>query len=199
MQHEEKFESHLCANGCCNFKIKPYPIERLKQNYSSGSGLRKAGSFVYDSSANKILLVQSRGLMWGPPKGSMNPNESPTECAIREVREETGLHLDPDSLRRSIVVKSKALFFLTDMKECEVQPQTDMDDNDANGIGWFHIDCLQDLVQSGLMSINNPCRILIRKVFGKEISFNQDSFIPVRRSPSRHYRGAQKEQDDQPR
>jgi 8-oxo-dGTP pyrophosphatase MutT (NUDIX family) len=55
--------------------------------------LKKAGSFVYTSKKQKILLVQSRGQMWGPPKGSIQPNEEPLECAIREVKEETGLDI----------------------------------------------------------------------------------------------------------
>jgi 8-oxo-dGTP pyrophosphatase MutT (NUDIX family) len=128
----------------------------------------------------------------------MNPGETIAECAVREVFEETGIQLDIDSLGRSIVVKSKAMYYLTDMAECDVQLQTEMHDNDANGIGWFHLDCLHEMVQSGEIAINNPCRILIRKVFGREIPFNQDdqNFVVVRRSPTRNHRGTQKEKND---
>lgn len=129
----------------------------------------------------------------------MNADESIAECAVREVFEETGIQLDITSLGRSIVVKSKAMYYLTDMVECDVQLQTEMHDNDANGIGWFHLDCLQEMVQSGEISINNPCRILIRRVFGREIPFNQDddqNFVVVRRSPTRNHRGAQKDKND---
>lgn len=192
----------ICSSGCCKYLVRPYPTETLRQNFPSGHGLRKAGSFVFDGNGHKILLVQSRGMMWGPPKGSIKLNETPTECAVREVKEETGLTLTEPHLIRSVIIKGKALYFLTDMQECEVTLQTDLDDNDANGIGWFHVDCLQRLVETGVMSINHPCRMLIKKVFGKEISFNRDSFVPVSipgRRPylSGHYRVAQKEQDDE--
>lgn len=41
----------------------------------------------------EILLVKpfSKKDMWGVPKGHINPGETPEECAIREVLEETGI------------------------------------------------------------------------------------------------------------
>lgn len=196
--NETKEEVIRCRTGCCVRYVRPYPLERLGPNFSSGnSGVRKAGSFIFDPSTEKVLLVQSRGQMWGPPKGSMKVNESPLNCALREVQEETGLFLEESHLGHSMIVKSKAIYYLTSMPECPVHLQTDQDDNDANGIGWFRVQCVQELVQSGEISINHPCRLLIQRVFGKEISFNVNSFTPVlRRSPGRHHRIAQKEEDD---
>lgn len=172
-----------CELGCCRYIIRPYPQQNLRPNSSSGNqGIRKAGGFIYDAEKMKVLLVQSRGQMWGPPKGSMNPQESTLDCAIREVWEETGLLLNESQLDRPIVIRSKAVFYSIEMNEVDVSLQTDQNDNDANGIGWFRIDCLQNLVESGKISINHPCRMLIRRVFGREIAFNLDSFVPVRRS-----------------
>ncbi|GAC1486123.1 MAG: hypothetical protein NVS1B13_13410 [Flavisolibacter sp.] len=42
------------------------------------------------SSDNKILFIYRRG-KWDLPKGKLDPGEALAECAVREVREETGL------------------------------------------------------------------------------------------------------------
>ncbi|GAC1421387.1 MAG: NUDIX domain-containing protein [Flavisolibacter sp.] len=48
-----------------------------------------AGGLIY-SSDNKILFIYRRG-KWDLPKGKLDPGEALAECAVREVREETGL------------------------------------------------------------------------------------------------------------
>lgn len=45
---------------------------------------------------NELLLVSHpRYGMWLPVGGELEPNETPFEAALREVKEETGLALDP--------------------------------------------------------------------------------------------------------
>ncbi|MBS1920591.1 MAG: NUDIX domain-containing protein [Bacteroidetes bacterium] len=48
-----------------------------------------AGGLVYNEKKD-VLLIFRRG-KWDLPKGKMEKGESPEDCAIREVREETGL------------------------------------------------------------------------------------------------------------
>ncbi len=51
---------------------------------------------------NKLLLLRKReglfgGGKWDPPGGKMKPGETPQECILREVYEETGLKIaDPE-------------------------------------------------------------------------------------------------------
>jgi 8-oxo-dGTP pyrophosphatase MutT (NUDIX family) len=131
--------------------------------------LKKAGSFVYTSKKQKILLVQSRGQMWGPPKGSIQPNEEPLECAIREVKEETGLDIIESQFIGSIIIKSKALYYFIDTEdEWDVFPQRHIKDNDANGIGWFNVECLDWWISQGIV-LNQHCRILVKKIFEKDV------------------------------
>ncbi len=43
-----------------------------------------------------ILLTKDSGFEdWSPPGGSVEPDESPREAAIREMKEETGLTVEP--------------------------------------------------------------------------------------------------------
>jgi ADP-ribose pyrophosphatase YjhB (NUDIX family) len=52
-----------------------------------------AGGLVVDDDG-KVLLIRARDLrnqpVWTLPKGALNPGESGTDAALREVREETG-------------------------------------------------------------------------------------------------------------
>jgi len=164
--------NYKCSNECCTYKITPY--KDIK--WSNGDGWKsnakkivKAGSFVIDPDSHKILLVQSRGQMWGPPKGTIQDNETIDECAIREVFEETGLVLSPSQFLGKTIVKNKAMYYTTEIKETDINPQNHIKDNDANGIGWFNVDCLETMVKEEKLHINKHCKILLRKFFKKDI------------------------------
>lgn len=56
---------------------------------------RQFTSTVFIFHEDKVLLIFHKKLQkWLPPGGHMNPNELPTECAIREAKEETGLDVE---------------------------------------------------------------------------------------------------------
>ncbi|MEK5066768.1 NUDIX hydrolase [Cytobacillus sp. FSL R5-0596] len=42
---------------------------------------------------NNILVVQDRASIWNFPGGKLESNETPIECAKREVKEEVGLYV----------------------------------------------------------------------------------------------------------
>lgn len=57
--------------------------------------LRQFTATVYILEEDKVLLLMHPKLQkWLPPGGHLEANELPTECAIREVFEETGLHVE---------------------------------------------------------------------------------------------------------
>lgn len=124
-----------------------------------------------------VLLVQSRGQLWGPPKGSIQANETPLACAIRETKEETGFDVTEADFSGSVVIKTRALYYFTKVDRAlyHLHPQVDVVDNDANGIGWFRVDCLNRLITEGKIQINQHCRILVQKIFDVELAFNADS------------------------
>lgn len=163
---------YKCNKDCCTYKITPY--KQIKWNNGDGwksnvKKIVKAGSFVIDPETGKILLVQSRGQMWGPPKGTLQDEETVDECAIREVFEETGILLSQSQFLSKTLVKNKAMYYTTEIKEFDISPQNHIKDNDANGIGWFNVECLEQLMKEEKVLINQHCKILLKKFFGKSI------------------------------
>lgn len=152
-------EIFSCENNCCLIKIKPCCVkkkDRTEKKY-------KAGIFIYDPKENKILLVQSRGNLWGPPKGTLKEGETDRECAIREVIEETGLTIGEDVLGVCTKIHANAMYFYVEKNVCDVEVQDHLVDNDANGITWIKPKCLLDAINNEKMSINYHCKILLQR------------------------------------
>lgn len=175
-------ETFLCQDGCCSLKIKPYVAQDLVyENFHVRR--KKSGVFIYDPITNKVLIVQSRGHLWGPPKGTMEDNETYSECAVREVMEETGLDISKESLTTSFAVYNKATYFYLEMKECDVSVQEKDPKNDANGIGWIKIECLEKCIEAGNISISGHLRLLFKQLHGR--IFSHPTFILVNRKKRR--------------
>tara|TARA_A100001011_G_C14039017_1_gene726951 strand:- start:28 stop:525 length:498 start_codon:yes stop_codon:yes gene_type:complete len=158
----ENISIKYCLNGCCKIKISPYNTNNLKC-YRNNNPQKKSGVFIFDKSKNKILLVQSKGNLWGIPKGTADKDEDLKNCAVREVKEETGLELNLELLTNSINIYNKALYFYIELEECEVEIQNTIVDNDANGICWINLDCLKKLIFSKQMTLNKHTVLLLEK------------------------------------
>lgn len=114
----------------------------------------------------KVLLVLRkyepfRG-MWSLPGGFLNENETLSECAMREVYEETGLDIELD---RAFVVDtinrdprgrviSVVHTALVNRREWDLHPG-----DDAVDAAWFGLDALPELAADHLE--------IIRKVLGE--------------------------------
>lgn len=158
-----------CQDQCCKLVSKPY-LNRLCKRRQP---MRKAGILFFDPQTHKILLVQSKGNFWGIPKGTSESNETVTECAIREVWEETGLQVDPKQLIHRFDVYNQATYFFITLPETKVKIP-DHEDNDANGIGWIKIQCLHDLINRGTIKINHHTRLCVSYFLQKNLSRNKD-------------------------
>ena len=167
-----------CSSGCCNLKIKPYTVHDnlFGGNYKQR---RKAGVFIYDPKKNKVLIVQSRGNLWGLPKGTLKYGETERICAVREVKEETGLDISENDFTRAVKIHNIAIYFYLEMDECNVSIQDTVFNNDANGLGWIKLDCLYNCVSNGNITLSQHCRIVFSKL--KSITFPSSSFILVKK------------------
>ena len=168
-------ETYSCPNKCCLLKIKQY---KRNDTYISTQN-RKAGVLLYDPNTNKTLLVQSRGHLWGIPKGTIKYGESERQCAVREVKEETGIDISSDSFTKAIRINRCALYFYMERNECNIDIQDHIVNNDANGIGWIKLECLQKCIENGNIILNQHCRIILERFFN--IVFEHPTFTVVKR------------------
>lgn len=67
-------------------------LQRLNQVVMIRHMIKQFVATVYIVQDDKVLLIHHRKLLkWLPPGGHLEPNELPSEAAIREAKEETGL------------------------------------------------------------------------------------------------------------
>jgi 8-oxo-dGTP pyrophosphatase MutT (NUDIX family) len=50
---------------------------------------------VFDDAGRVLLVRHSNGNVWVAPGGAVDPDEAPQDAVVREVWEETGLHVEP--------------------------------------------------------------------------------------------------------
>jgi ADP-ribose pyrophosphatase YjhB (NUDIX family) len=159
-----------CENGCCTMIVSKYDCPKnlfIKKN--SYKSRRKAGVFVYNIDKTKILLVQSRGKFWGPPKGTVEDDEDWEKCALRELKEESGISVyENDNFQKIGFIKSNAFYFSLEKNNPAIVLQ-DTINNDANGIGWFSIDCLKKMIKNNKIIVNQHCKLGLKRIFNIDI------------------------------
>ena len=150
-------EIEYCRKKCCTITLKHYT--HVEKDYSNTKITNKAGCFITDPKTSKILLVQSRGIKFGPPKGSSDEGESMVDCAIRETYEETGIKLDKAEVEKAQRYRiDKAVYFYIEMdSESGNFEPPDMEDNDATGITWIRRSCV------GGLDLNSHAKKLINR------------------------------------
>jgi 8-oxo-dGTP pyrophosphatase MutT (NUDIX family) len=78
--------------------ISPY-VESLRARVGSTRLLLPSVTgIIYDSSDGILLVRQRDGLIWSTPGGVIEPDETPADAVLREVREETGLIVRPERI-----------------------------------------------------------------------------------------------------
>lgn len=173
-----------CDKKCCIVKVSDYSSPFFREWRHNA---KKAGIFFHDPKENKVLLVQSRGLFWGPPKGTMEFSETIEECAVRETREETGLEVRPEEFLDSRRIKNRATYYLVNRSSKDDIEIQDTKENDANGITWIKLDCLQQEVLKGRMIVNKHCKILLKQFLQFDIQESDFVKIESGKRPFRRY------------
>jgi len=110
------------------------------------------GAILIDKTYRYCLLVRGANsrVSWGFPKGKMNQNEPPENCAVREVMEEVGFDcsklIDSNTafLEAHVGKEQSTRLYLVckvDMEQAKFLPNTR---NEIRDIKWFLIDELPD-------------------------------------------------------
>lgn len=158
-----------CVCGNCKFVITTYISNNV--HYNNNIIRMKAGVIIHNPTLNKILIIQSRGNLWGFPKGSFNENEEFKDCALRELKEETGIVLDDNIIDNSEyhdVNNSVRYYFVrsnTDYGNVNLQYDKHCANNDVNGICWINIECLKELYLNNKIKLNYHARNCLYKFF----------------------------------
>jgi 8-oxo-dGTP pyrophosphatase MutT (NUDIX family) len=166
---------YKCEKGCCSIFAKTYEGRqnlKPKRRY-----YKKAGVFIFDPELDRVLLVQSRGQLWGPPKGTLEIGETVLHCAVREVKEETGIDVLPTNFSRATKIKNRATYFYLERAMCPVSIQEDVEDNDVNGITWIKLNCLKQCIKDGYIVLNQHCRMVFVRFMDR--TFPKSDFIKV--------------------
>jgi 8-oxo-dGTP pyrophosphatase MutT (NUDIX family) len=123
-------------------------VRTIQPTYTIGSVV-----LVRDPQATRILLLrQPPGAGWSLPAGLMDRGETPMQCAARELAEETGIKLPPESLRPATpnaLVHTRGQW--VDMVfEAEAEPDAEFTIDAAEVIeaAWHRIDSLPPLTVS---------------------------------------------------
>tara|TARA_Y100000768_G_C23853077_1_gene621987 strand:- start:15 stop:488 length:474 start_codon:yes stop_codon:yes gene_type:complete len=153
----------LCECGGCIFEMSVYDSDK-----GFSRNRRKAGVVIFNPPTDSVLLVQSRGNLWGFPKGSIEENETVEDAAIREVREETGYVLKTKDLLRIHRVNNKVHYFESYSARHPLQVQK-TPGNDVNSLAWVKLSCIKMLTESSKIQLNSHAKFLLKKIFKLDV------------------------------
>ena len=120
-------------------------------------GRRGAGVLVLSASTGRLLLpLRSSKVQephtWGTWGGAIDDGENPAKAAMREMREESGVRLNPTMLEMLYEFHSGAFQYTTFLAvvDAEFKPRLDKETEAAN---WFELDSLPTALHFGLRAI----------------------------------------------
>jgi len=78
--------------------ISPY-MKNLRDHFGTQLVLNPAVAALVRNEAGQILFIlRSDNGLWDLPAGAIDPGETPAQAVVREVREETGLLVEPTAV-----------------------------------------------------------------------------------------------------
>jgi mRNA-decapping enzyme subunit 2 len=132
--------------------VQKYRTEWLQYKVS----VPVCGAIVLNKKMNKALMVRGIGssASWSFPRGKINRDEPTISCAIREVKEETGLDIsaliqETEYLEMTINEQSVKLFLVVmDVDESEISPLVTQTKGEIGAIEWLHVE--EDIIRGGV-------------------------------------------------
>jgi 8-oxo-dGTP pyrophosphatase MutT (NUDIX family) len=130
-------------------------ISNIKKNKKNKKDIQKDNVDFYNSisyggiikckTTEKYLLVQGPTGKWSFPKGHKELNETPFECAEREIYEETGLLIKNIHLQQ-IIRASLYFYFLIEIDE-ELKTKEE-DKIEIINIQWYSLEEIEKIIKN---------------------------------------------------
>lgn len=128
-------KSSKYCDKCYDMKTLKYKCKKHKQ--------MKAGAIILDIEKESILLIKGNyANKWNVPKGTSDDNESIRNTAMREIKEETGVHIDISKYDIPVKIYKVFLYIKTISKQTIINPLDKQEIQDAK---WFSITELNKL------------------------------------------------------
>lgn len=121
--------------------------------------MKRTAGICLINKENNYLVVKQRGPgLWGFPKGSIRPDETTLNGALRELREETGIILDDITQYVRIISRPAIFLFFVSSIDTFIN-----DEKEISDIAWKSLDELKSLKK------NRTLRKFLNKFKKKDI------------------------------
>jgi ADP-ribose pyrophosphatase YjhB (NUDIX family) len=147
-------------------------FEELKKTFFKKFSVITAAGGLVKNEKDEILMIFRRG-KWDLPKGKLDKNEKPEVCAVREVKEETGLknvkleqfllssyHAFHEGTRH--ILKETHWFAMNGNSKQPLQPQTE---EDITEIEWVNHKHIENYLQKAFPLIRDVIQAAAEKEF----------------------------------
>lgn len=157
----------MCYRKCrCTLITKQQCLQRMTDTDSRDV---KTCAGVCVISSKGILVNQAYQMYWGIPKGVVEDGENIVDCALRELKEETGIVIESRDLSRYIFnfkyknIKRQVFIFFAYVDDTSIE--ADNLDPECTGYGFVFPRCLNELFYSRQLKLNYFTRVLLNKFF----------------------------------